>query len=165
MISPEDFKSFLLATFAAMNAKTLQNSYGIGKDGRLLERTWQMEFYRAATQVLPADVFISPDVGARFGSHGFLDFYVDDGRNWAIELLWDGDKAPQHQERFELGGVYNSIKEASKEWAIIDIRSPEFESLPRMKGDHWIYVRCQEGLESVTVEFEDTEEPILIHLR
>jgi hypothetical protein len=163
MIPPADFKSFLLATFAAMNAKTLQNSYGTGKDGRLLERTWQMEFYRAATQVLPVDVFISPDVGAHFGSRGSLDFYVDDGRNWAIELLRDGNEALNHQKRFEPGGLYNGIREAAKEWAIIDIRSPDI-SLPRMNDDHWIYVRCQKGFESVTVEFEGTEEPITIHL-
>jgi len=55
--------------FGAMNSKTLRNSLGVGKDGRLLERVWQMEFYRAAMQVLPINVYASVDVGAVFGSN------------------------------------------------------------------------------------------------
>lgn len=163
-IPPEDFRSFLIGTFTAMDAKTLQESYGVGKDGRLLERVWQAEFYRAATQVLPADISISPDVGAIFNSNGFLDFYVDDERGWAIELLRDGDKALEHQNRFEQGGIYNAIKEASNEWAIIDIRSPEREVRQRMKGDHWVYVHFGKGWESAIIEFGDTKEKVPISL-
>ncbi|CAG8486135.1 104_t:CDS:2 [Paraglomus brasilianum] len=75
---PKDFKTFLIDTFTVMDPQTLQKSFGVGKDRRLLECTWQMEFYRAATQVLPNHVYISPDAGADFGSRGFVDFYVDD---------------------------------------------------------------------------------------
>src|ERR1051325_2394520 len=46
-IPPQDFKSFLRGTFTNMNAETIRNSYCVGTDRRLLERTWQMEFYRA----------------------------------------------------------------------------------------------------------------------
>ncbi|CAG8623484.1 15_t:CDS:2, partial [Paraglomus occultum] len=48
--APKDLKTFLIDTFTVMDPQTLQNSFGVGKDKRFLERTWQMEFYRAATQ-------------------------------------------------------------------------------------------------------------------
>ncbi|GBC04610.1 hypothetical protein RclHR1_05780001 [Rhizophagus clarus] len=84
-----------------MNARTIRESYCVGTDGWLLERIWQMEFYRAATQVLPAHIFISPDVGTYWGSKGYVDFFVNDGRSWAIELLWDSASASDHKCRFE----------------------------------------------------------------
>ena len=86
-----------------------ENSFGVGKDKRLLERTWQMEFYRVATQVLPNTVYISPDVGADFGSRGFVDFFVDDDRKWVIELLRDGERAEDHENRFKSDGIYAKI--------------------------------------------------------
>ena len=80
-----------------------------------------MEFYRAATQVLPLNVFISPDVGTCWGSSGYVDFFVDDGLSWAIELLRDGERAYNHRYRFEPDGIYKSIVDVSNEWAAIDI--------------------------------------------
>jgi hypothetical protein len=138
-----------------MNAKAIRNSYCVGTDGRLLERTWQMEFYRAATQILPANIFISPDVGTYCGSSGYVDFFVDDDRNWGIELLRDGQDASGHKSRFN--SIYKPIKKISKEWAIIDIRCPGLrDDEPEYSGDrHWINVYCQKNWESVIIEDED----------
>src|SRR6185369_8401660 len=89
---PEDFHDFLIKVFAAMNPTVLCKSLGISIDGQLLERVWQMEWCRAATQILPEGIHASVDVGAVFGKYGYIDFYVGDNRNWAIELLQDGEK-------------------------------------------------------------------------
>jgi hypothetical protein len=161
---PQNFKSFLIDTFANMNAETIRNSYCIGTDKRLLERAWQMEFYRAATQVLPPNVFISPDVGTHFGSRGYIDFFVDDNRGWAIELLRDGDNASNHKRRFEEGGIYVPIMDASKEWAIIDIRQPSLSNdKPTYSADHhWINVYCQNNWKSVIIE--DGNEKVEVYL-
>ncbi|CAB5358559.1 unnamed protein product [Rhizophagus irregularis] len=59
-----------------MNAEAIRNSYYISTDYQFLERTWQMEFYQAATQILPIDIFISPDVGTYWG--------IDVSKEWAI---------------------------------------------------------------------------------
>jgi hypothetical protein len=56
---PESFKDFIKSVFTNMNPKILQNSKGKGKDGRLFERVWQMEFYRASLQVLPEGIYPS----------------------------------------------------------------------------------------------------------
>ncbi|GBC08935.1 hypothetical protein RclHR1_00850016 [Rhizophagus clarus] len=130
-IPPQDFKSFLRSTFTKMNAETIRNSYSVGKDRRPLERAWQIEFYRAATQVLPPDAFISPDVGTHWGSKGYLDFFVHDGWNWAIEDI-------------------------CKEWAIIDIRCPDLRSdEPEYSDRHWINVYFQENWKSVIIDDKD----------
>ncbi|POG82846.1 hypothetical protein GLOIN_2v1494244 [Rhizophagus irregularis DAOM 181602=DAOM 197198] len=50
----------------------------------------KMEFYRSSMLVLPVDIFAAVDVGAIYRSKGYLDFYINDKRNWAIELLRDG---------------------------------------------------------------------------
>ncbi|GBB91631.1 hypothetical protein RclHR1_00190044 [Rhizophagus clarus] len=65
-------------------SKDIAKSKGVGTDGRLLERVWQMEFYRSSMLVLPADVFASVDVGALYSSKGYLDFYINDKRNWPL---------------------------------------------------------------------------------
>lgn len=52
---PTSFKDFLIRTISAMNPSTLRNSIGCGKDGRLYERTYQLEFYRAASQGILSD--------------------------------------------------------------------------------------------------------------
>lgn len=62
--SPTNFRSFPHAVFTNIDSETIEKSYFVGKDGRLLERAWQMEFYRAAIQALPSNIYISADVGA-----------------------------------------------------------------------------------------------------
>lgn len=92
-----------------MNRTTLKKSMSKGVDGILYERHWQMEFYRVATSQLAPEHTISPDVGKVFGTTGFLDFYVDGGLKWAIELLREGDRAQEHSDRFKPDGRYKEM--------------------------------------------------------
>ncbi|CAB4402141.1 unnamed protein product [Rhizophagus irregularis] len=147
---PKTFKDFIKSVFTNMNPKILQNSKGKGKDGQLFECVWQMEFYRALLQVLPEDIYPSVDVGKVFGSKGYVDFYVNDKRHWAIELLRDEVKLNEHQQRFQRGGTYVPILKHTKQWAIIDIRNSKMkapESEKRKRND--IYVICGKNFESV----------------
>ncbi|GES90314.1 hypothetical protein GLOIN_2v1485334 [Rhizophagus clarus] len=103
-------------------SKDIAKSKGVGTDGRLLERVWQMEFYRSSMLVLPADVFASVDVGALYSSK-------------------DGNRLEEHKQRFGRYGVYAPIKKIAKAWAIIDIRNCRIE-LPEQaeRGTNDIYV-------------------------
>ncbi|CAG8688488.1 6915_t:CDS:2, partial [Acaulospora morrowiae] len=151
---PNSFKDFIISVFTKMNSKVLQKSLSVGNDCRLLERVWQMEFYHASMQVLPVNIYASVDVGAVFGSEGYLDFYLNDQRNWAIELLRDGDKLQEHQQRFQKDSQYTSILKYAKEWAIIDIRNSK-KIPPEQKGKDVIYVLCAENFESVQLMYPD----------
>ncbi|PKC15985.1 hypothetical protein RhiirA5_407558, partial [Rhizophagus irregularis] len=152
---PKDFKSFLHGIFTNMNAEAIRNSYCISTDYQLLEHTWQMEFYRAATQVLPVDIFISPDVGTYWGSSGYVDFFVDDNRSWTIKLLWNSENTSNHKSCFN--DIYKPIKDVSKEWAIINIQHPDLsnDNPEYSANSHWINIYCQKNWKSVIIEDED----------
>jgi hypothetical protein len=100
-----------------MNPEYLRRSLSRGAEGGpLYERHWQMEFYRAATSQLSTLHTVSTDVGALFNCAGFLDFYVNGGLNWGIELLREGDRATEHAARFREGGIYSAMKVNLKEY-------------------------------------------------
>jgi hypothetical protein len=48
-----------------------------------------MEFYRVATFQISEGVCVSADVEHMFGTRGLVDFYVNDSRKWAVEILRD----------------------------------------------------------------------------
>ena len=104
-----------------------------------------------ATQVLPNTVYISPDVGADFGSRGFVNFFVDD-RKCVI-------RAEDHENHFKSDGIYSKILQCSKESVIIDIRNPNLCPPAKRRGG-WMYVYCHKGWESVTIEYGDIKEVI-----
>ncbi|CAG8621772.1 22928_t:CDS:2, partial [Racocetra persica] len=140
---PNSFKDFIILVFAKISSKVLQKSLDIDNDYRLLERVWQMEFYHASMQVLPADIYASVDIGAIFGSEGCLYFYINDQRNWAIELLRNGDKLQEHQQKFQKNGQYASIFKYAK----------DKKELPEQKGKDMIYALCAENFESVQLMY------------
>jgi len=143
------FDDFLFLCLERISPSFLSESKGRSvEDKKLLERTWQMEFYRVATSCLPNTVFVSPDVGHVFGANGFLDFYVNDDKQWAIELTREGSKLTEHIERFGDGGEYYEIP--NKDWVVLDFRS----SVPRnhyLKDKVW-YVVYKSDFSGATVK-------------
>ncbi|PKY55714.1 hypothetical protein RhiirA4_548873 [Rhizophagus irregularis] len=137
--SPSDFNEFIKLVFAKMSSKILQKSKGRGTDQRLLERVWQMEFYRASMQILSENNCAS----------------------WAIEILRDGSKLLDHQRRFQKGDIYVPILKHAKKWALIDIHSSGIElPEPEERKKHDIYVICAENFESVRLIYPDREESV-----
>ncbi|CAG8659222.1 3290_t:CDS:2, partial [Paraglomus occultum] len=101
--------------------------YSVGKDGRLLERAWQMEFYQAATQVLPPDIFISADVG------GQMDMWIS---LWMMAGVGQSNYYGMVQMRLATRVTLNQT--------------------PKYSGDyHWINVYCQEDWKSVIIKDKD----------
>ncbi|CAG8596882.1 1962_t:CDS:2 [Dentiscutata erythropus] len=113
------FDEFLLRTIERMNPDNLRQLLGKGcdNDSYLYERSWQMEWYRTAVSVVPAGTSISADVGAVFGSVGFLDFYINGELCWGVELTREGNRLNEHAERFETNDTYADIP--LKQWAIL----------------------------------------------
>ncbi|PKC54564.1 hypothetical protein RhiirA1_429858, partial [Rhizophagus irregularis] len=123
---PKTFKDFIKSVFTNMNPKILQNSKDKGKD------------------VLSKDIYPSVDVGKVFGSKGYVDFYVNDKRHWAIELLRDRVKLNEHQQRLQRGGIYVIINIQNSK-----MKAPESEK--HRRND--IYVICGENFESVQLVY------------
>jgi hypothetical protein len=86
-ITPTDLYHFIVKIFTAIcnetSGKILRKMLGFESDGRILEQTWQKEFYRISTQVLGKDHFLSCDVGSVSGCNRKIDFYMDK-LDWVI---------------------------------------------------------------------------------
>jgi hypothetical protein len=99
------------------NPRVLSNTQATGRDGRLYERIYQDEFYRCCYLLAPSKCH--PDVGAIYGSKGFLDFYLNGELQWGFELLRNGSKLMGHMNRFDLAsGRYKDIP--LKDYAVVD---------------------------------------------
>jgi len=149
-LGPRDLEEFLENCIQRMNPKLLQGSFSKGAGGILLERAWQMEFYRVATSILPGDNVISPDVGKVFGSDGFLDFYVNGDLRWAIELMREGNEAAEHEDRFKKGGLYYAMRQKIKSYAILDFRGKEVRKMRK----HFWYIIYNEDYTKMLIKKE-----------
>jgi hypothetical protein len=99
------------------NPQVFVSTQARGRDGQRYERIYQDEFYRCCYLLAPSKCH--PDVGAIYGSRGFLDFYIDGEQQWGFELLRNGDKLQGHIDRFNLvSGRYADIPLA--DYAVVD---------------------------------------------
>jgi hypothetical protein len=160
--SPDDFQTFLRNVFQAMSPVVLQRTLGRGKNFDVLEITWQMEFYRAAMQILCKDDPISPNVGPIFGAMGYLDFWVGGNKKWGIEILRDSDRVKEHKARFTSG--YKKIIEHSNEWAIIDIRRYGLPIPDGLPSEKIVYVQYEEDFSAVKLTLPGSRYPETIPL-
>ncbi|GBC46001.2 P-loop containing nucleoside triphosphate hydrolase [Rhizophagus irregularis DAOM 181602=DAOM 197198] len=146
------FDEFLLRTIERMSSSTLKES--LGKGSYLYERTWQMEWFRTAKTVIPENASVSSDVGGSFGSVGFLDFYVDNGHCWGVELTREGEKLKEHAKRFESDGIYAEIP--LKQWAILDFRR-NTKQVIMPKKNFW-YVLYSDDYKTVIIKRKDCDD-------
>nr|CAG8666230.1 10204_t:CDS:1 [Entrophospora candida] len=123
-LNVDQFEYFLETTISRLDPDIVENSLGIlirkDKKGLLAERSWQMEFYRSAYSCLTEDYYISPDVGATFGTRGRLDFYINTELNWAVELAAEGKDISGHVQRFQQENKYKNIPHSKK--IVLDFR-------------------------------------------
>lgn len=117
-----DFHAFVKDVIRCMDGTTLKNCLSKSDDDRLLEAAYQKEFYRAATQILGKDGVVSCEVGALFSVDGRIDFWINDGRNWGIELLRDGKRRNEHMDRMKDDGKYAILIKKAEDKLVIDFR-------------------------------------------
>ena len=115
----ETVSSFLRKILALFNPQVLRNSKSVGEDGKRYERIYEDEFYRCCCMVGPFERL--SDVGAIYGSKGYLDFYLygEIYIQWGFELLRHGNRLKEHLKRFDPEeGIYRSIP--LKDYAVVD---------------------------------------------
>jgi hypothetical protein len=84
-----------------------QSLRSVGRNGNLYDRIYQ-EFYRSCYLIAPTKCHL--DVGAIYGSNGFLDFYFEGDIQFGFELLRNGVKINGHGNRFDPeNGIYKGI--------------------------------------------------------
>ncbi|CAJ0761878.1 8737_t:CDS:10 [Entrophospora sp. SA101] len=118
------------------------------------------KFYRSAITVIPMNTSISADVGAVFGSAGFLDFYVDGELCWGIELTHEGTCLKEHAKQFEEGGKYADIP--LKQWAVLDFQHYS-KKVKKLVPNFW-YVFYSDDYKSVAIK-RDKLDDITLYLQ
>ncbi len=122
------FLEFIIAVVGGMNHRLLCTSMSTGAEDLLFEAQLQSEFYRSACLLLPTNQSIFPNVGYMFGSSGYLDFYVNHGKQWGFELTRNSSKLNEHIGRFAPNGRYRLIP--FKDWVVINfIQIPNEEDI------------------------------------
>lgn len=49
-----------------------------------------------------------------------MNFYLNNGRGWRIELMINGDGVKEHLDRFDVGGKYHALN--VKDYILVDFR-------------------------------------------
>ncbi|CAG8464882.1 7469_t:CDS:2, partial [Paraglomus occultum] len=142
--SDVSFEAFLQTSIKHMRPSELHKSLSYGIDSQLLERAWQKAWLMAASTAIPSGHTISPDVGRIFGSSGFLDFYINGGLKWEVELMQEGRRMGDHVDCFRSTGRPNSKKLDPNVWyalyaddysTMTIIRHGKDEMLLTLRGD------------------------------
>ena len=105
-----------------------------------LETSFQHLFNEAFTCLLPTIASLKPEYRTKVPGflgdtkHGFVDFYVNDSVQWAIELLVLGRGLTEHRNRFHpLNGKYRTLP--TKKHLVVDVRGPRDTGIERAKQD------------------------------
>ena len=85
------------------------------------EDQWHYECHRSFSSM--SCTSLNTSVGREFKARAFLDMYINDGFQWGIELMREGDgrRLDEHFRRFQPGERYSEIP--MREYALINFTS------------------------------------------
>ncbi|GAM23040.1 hypothetical protein SAMD00019534_062150 [Acytostelium subglobosum LB1] len=160
---PTDFGDFIYHSLVRMRSSILlgsqqaleHKSVETKRDSKPNEQVWQNEFFHAATKLVGTNIHISPNVGPCFKSTGYVDFYINGGKKWAIELLREGEPATldEHINRFLPGGKYYIMVDKDiTQWAVLN-----FTSKDSPIRDHCWHIQYNQDFTSFSVKTPMTE--------
>nr|CAG8515135.1 10672_t:CDS:10 [Entrophospora candida] len=153
------FEEFIKEAIQRLKPSQLQNTMSYGVRDKILERQLQMEIYVTIQSLLPESYFISPDVGPKLGSDGFVDFFINGDLSWFIEILVEGQGTKEHFEHFQIGGKYHVMLKPNSKYALIDFR----ESINvRVIRENCFYVLFLDGYKKAKIQYGDVNEEIFL---
>lgn len=125
------------------------------------EAVFQQLFHEAMASLLPVSYRIIPELGTKAEMHGKtvtgeLDFYIRNGRKWALELLRDGKELREHLSR--IPGKYRNVEATS--WLVVDCR---MNVTPRNKEENLCILVFEENYRSCRC-YMRCNEPMTIKL-
>ena len=114
---------------------------GCEQDGLFpVETSFQHFFNESFNCLLPTVASVKPEYRTKAPGflgdtqHGFIDFYVNDSVQWAIELLVLGCGLTERRNRFHpLTGKYRTLP--TKKHLVVDIRGPQDQGTVEAKQD------------------------------
>jgi len=168
--NPTSLSSFVKSCIENMSATALLQSVADDTD-KPKEAVYQHLFMQAMHACSPPSVVVCPelsrvfpsgdDCGADVGAviPGELDFYLNGGLRWGIELLVGGRGIGEHMSRFAAGGKYAKLNVS--DYAVVDFRKSAVTEVQRYPKritvffDTGDFRRCTvyEGTESIYMAY------------
>jgi len=89
--------------------------------------------------------------------NGFIDFYINDRTQWAIELLVRGRQLSEHRNRFDpVTGKYCTLP--TKRYLVVDIRGDKAKGVVKAKSDLCVlyfsddWTQCEVQMEHAAIK-------------
>jgi hypothetical protein len=117
--SPKDLCFEALKYFSPTSLASHARKVGRAPGATRPEAQYAYELYRCLYKVTGGKCTIHSEYS--YTVEGRIDLFLKK-RKWGIEVLKDGDRMPQHINRFEPQGAYGSWKVVSK-YIILDFRT------------------------------------------
>ena len=134
------------------------------QDGHFpVETSFQHLFNEAFTAMLPTMASVKPEYRTKApgflgdDKKGFIDFYINDSIQWAVELLVLGRGLTEHRKRFHhLTGKYRTLP--TKKHLVVDIRGPRETGVEKARQDLCVlyfsndWAGCEIQMEHATIK-------------
>ncbi|TMW56406.1 hypothetical protein Poli38472_006416 [Pythium oligandrum] len=137
--SPENLSDLIIQAIQSIDYKRIRERSR--SSGIVMEKSWQLEFYRAMLRVTPDAMVARYELGVLFGTRGWIDFsFHDDWHTWllGIDVQHDGESLDELFSRFEDGGIY--LRWPVTEYCVVDFRRSEDASVEEIARDVDRYV-------------------------
>jgi hypothetical protein len=114
------FADFIFHCVQRISNSLLEETLSTEAPEQFYERQFQTEFYKAACPLVKVlGATCHPDMGRVFDANGYIDFMVNGGRRWGVELLTNPSSTAldEHLERFAGDGKYSPLM--LLEWCVL----------------------------------------------
>ncbi|KAI3662487.1 hypothetical protein MP638_003627 [Amoeboaphelidium occidentale] len=150
-----DIVSFVVESVSRMSRKLLSD---VVKEnhGRSRERQIHAVYYNAVTSLVPKKHRVVTEWQTT-DRDGYVDIVIriSDSDLWFLELLVDGERAQQHNDRFESYGNYSKDVQAyGGKYALIDFR---LTTRIKKRRTDFVYVTFSENYKNATIQYGTSE--------
>jgi hypothetical protein len=153
LLSPNMLIPFVLESVGRMSYSSLV-AIQSENNATIRERQIHMELVFAMTSILPKTIKCVTE-WKTLNKRGYVDMCIpNDFGKWFVELLVDGDRAVDHERRFQQGGKYNSSLLPGSEYVLVDFR---LSVAARKRRKNFIYVKFRSDYTHAMVEYYDLD--------
>ena len=76
-----------------------------------------------------------------------MDFFIDGGINWAVELLRNSSGLEEHCSRFQIGGKYENLQSVCSDFMVVNIVCGDVVNL-RPNDSNFVQINLSPGFDN-----------------
>ena len=85
-----------------------------------------------------------------------MDFFIDDGVNWAVELLRNSSGLEEHCNRFRSGGKYENLKSVCSDFMVVNFVCGDVVNL-RPNDANFVQISLNPGFDDGFFLYKDSK--------